>query len=344
MDGLRRKRASLKDVARLASTSIATASRVLNNTGYIAEETREKVLQAAERLDYQPNLRAKGLRQQRSHTIGLLIPNLLNAYYTAFADVISQLLNGHGYQLLLSSTRDDPDIEKVTLRQLIGHDVDGLIWVPTAGDARLVDSLIKQRIPAVSVVRKVEGNRLDTIVFEDFAGAQAATRHLLQLGHRRIGYVGGDICHSSNYERWQGFLAAMKEAGVQVDQRLVKLGAVRSSWGAAATEDLLRLPQAPTAIFCASNALMAGVMRTLQQFAVKIPKAVSLICFDDLDWFSFSNPPISAVATSHERIAKAAVDLLIHRIGHPEDVGKKPAFLQISFELNLRGSTAPPFN
>ena len=104
----RRKRSGLKEVANAAGTSIATASRVLNNTGYISEETRARVLQAAAALNYSPNLRAKGLRQQRSHFIGLLLPNLLNAYYTTLADAISQLLAGRDYQILLSSTRDDP--------------------------------------------------------------------------------------------------------------------------------------------------------------------------------------------------------------------------------------------
>ena len=186
-----RRRSNLKDVAAAARTSVATVSRVLNKSGYYSEDIQARVQKAAEKLNYQPNLHAKSLRQRRSYTIGLLIPNLLNAYYTALADDVSQLLNANGYQLLLSSTRDNPVVEKNTFRQLIGHNVDGLIWVPTAPDKQLIDTLINRHIPAVTIVRKVNDRRLPMIVFEDLAGARAATEHLLQLGHTRIGLIGG---------------------------------------------------------------------------------------------------------------------------------------------------------
>jgi LacI family transcriptional regulator len=336
-----RKRANLKDVAVAARTSVATVSRVLNDSGYYSDDIRARVQKAAEKLNYQPNLNAKSLRQRRSHTIGLLIPNLLNAYYTALADDVSQLLNTNGYQLLLSSTRDNPVVEKNTFRQLVGHNVDGLIWVPTAADKKLIDTLINRRIPAVSIVRKGEGNRLPTIVFEDFAGAKAATSHLLQLGHTRIGLIGWNIAHSSNNERLQGYLKALEGANVQSDEALIKMGSVNGEHGSASAEALLQLPQPPTAIFVASNALMAGVMKTLSLHKVNIPDEISLICFDDLEWFQLSKPPISAIAINHTHLAEVAVNLLLNRIQNPAEMDKPPLFMQIGFELLLRGSTAP---
>jgi len=336
------KRTSVRDVAAAAHTSVATVSRVLNNTGYFSDETRARVLKAAEELNYQPSLRAKGLRQKRSHAIGLLIPNLLNAYYTALADAISQLLTKAGYQLLLSSTRDDPALEQATLRQLIGHDIDGLLWVPTVGDKKTVDMLLSQNIPSVSIVRRVDGDRLDTIVFEDLAGAHAAAQYLIQLGHRRIGFIGGDVIYNSNNDRWQGYLRALKEARLPIDESLVKIGTVRDTWGSIATDELLRMPDPPTAIFAASNAIIPGVMKMLLQHEVRIPEEMSLICFDDLDWFTFSNPPITAISTSHERIAEAAVDLLLQRVEGPEDGRRRPILMNVSFELLLRKSAAAP--
>jgi LacI family transcriptional regulator len=337
-DGLRRP--NLKDVAARAGTSIATASRVLNNTGYIGAETRARVTEAAEALNYQPNLRAKGLRRGASRTIGILIPNLQNAYYTALADSISLLLTQGGYQLLLSSTRDDPALEWEALRTMIGHDVDGLIWVPTSSDPRLLKYLDSQRTPTVSIIRRCAQDVLDTVVFEDFAGSRAATQHLIQLGHRRIGYVGGDVHHSSNHDRYKGYLAALTAAMIPVDEKLVRLGSTRSSWGALAANELLSLEERPTALYAASNAIMAGVMKTLYQHNVKVPDQLSLICFDDLDWFSFSSPPITAIAISHERIAEAAVELLRQRM--QETAGeRKPVEIQVNFDLIIRGSTAP---
>jgi LacI family transcriptional regulator len=339
-----RKRISVRDVAAAASTSVATVSRVLNNTGYFAEETRSRVLKAAEDLNYHPSLRAKGLRQKRSNTIGLLIPNLLNAYYTALADAISQLITTSGYQLLLSSTRDDPVLEQATLRQMIGHDVDGLLWVPTVGDKKTVDVLLNQNIPCVSIVRRVDRDRLDTILFEDLAGSYAAVQYLLQLGHKRIGFIGGDISYNSNNDRWLGYCKAMKEAGLVVDASLVKVGTVRDAWGSIATGELLCMPDPPTAIFAASNAIMPGVMKMLLQHEVDVPKEMSLICFDDLDWFTFSNPSISAISISHKRIAEAAVELLLQRIENRDGSKRPSVVMNISFELLLRKSAVAPRN
>ncbi len=336
------RRANLNDVAAAAETSVATVSRVLNNTGYSSEEIRVRVQLAAENLNYQPNLHAKSLRQQRSNSIGLLIPNLLNAYYTALADDVSQLLNDHGYQLLLSSTRDDPGIETKTLQQLIGHNVDGLIWVPTAADNKLIDMVINKRLPVVSIVRKVDGNRLPTLVFEDFAGAYAATNHLIKLGHTRIGLIGGNVAYSSNNDRLLGYLKALEDASLQVDNRLIKTGSINDANGSASAASLLQLLQPPTAIFVASNALMSGVMKTITSHDVHIPDELSLICFDDLEWFLFSKPPISAIAINHARLAKAAVDLLLKHIQNPAEMDKPPMFMQISYELVLRASTAAP--
>ena len=124
----------------------------------------------------------------------------------------------------------------------------------------------------------------------------------------------------------------------------VKLGTFRSTWGAIACNEILNLPSPPTALFVASNAIVPGVMKTLRQSTLRIPDDISLMCFDDLDWFSFSDPPISAVATSHELLAEAAVDLLRHRIEDPSGMDKTPSFLQLSFQLMIRRSTAPPRN
>ncbi|MCS7248828.1 MAG: LacI family transcriptional regulator [Anaerolineales bacterium] len=337
-----RKRVGLREVAKVAQTSIATVSRVLNNTGYVSEESRRRVLEAVRSLNYQPNLRAKALRQRYSRTIGLIIPNLLNAYYTALADQISLLLNQEGFQLLLSSTRDDLEIERDALLKLIGHDVDGLIWVPTSPDEGLLRHLCSQNIPTVCIVRQVKAAQLDTIVFEDFKGAKAATEELIKSGHRRIGYIGGDVGYSSNYDRWQGFLAAIREAGLPAEECYVRLGTLRSEWGAKAAEELLHLQPPPTAFFVASNAIMPGVIKTLRSHRIKIPEQISLICFDDLDWFSFSQPPISAVATSHTHLAQACVELLLRRIRGEDTHLPRPYFNQISFEIVRRASIAPP--
>lgn len=337
------RRASLKDVALMAKTSIATASRALSGTGYVAEATRQRILHAAQELNYQPDLRARGLRRRASQSIGLIIPNLLNAYYTALADSVSQQLAARGYHLLLSSTRDDPATEQVTIVDMVGQAVDGLIWVPAAAESDLLNFLARQHTPAVAIVRRLSEDPIDTVVFEDRAGSRAATQHLLSLGHERIAYIGGDVMYSSNRDRWQGYLEAMRQAGLTPDDTLVKLGTNRGTWGTMATNDLLRLDPAPTAIFVASNAIMPGVIRTLRQTGVGLPDEMSLICFDDVDWFSFSVPPITAISTAYTSLAEAAVELLMARItGASGGADRPPVLMEVNFELVLRRSTAAP--
>lgn len=338
----RAKRASLKDVAVLAGISTATASRAISGRGYIDEKTKQLVLDAARRLNYQPNLQARNLRQQASCLVGLVIPNLLNAYYTLLADSLSHMFYGKGYHLWLSSTRDDPQVEHDMLHDMLGYPVDGLIWVPTQGsDAATLQYIQERRIPTISLVRRVAGDVLDTIVFEDLLGSREAVRHLIGLGHTRIAYIGGDTRHTSNYDRWHGYTQAMSAAGYSVPPAYVKLGSNWNLLGQLATADLMRLDTPPTAIFVASNALMPGVLRTLRQQYIPVPERVSLICFDDLDWFSFSTPPITAITHDHTKLAHAAVDMLLNRIDRVDDPGA-PVYLTIGFDLVLRQSTSPP--
>ena len=339
------RHAGLKDVAKLAQTSIATASRAISGKGYIDEKTKRAVLEAAMSLNYQPNLQARNLRQQSSGIIGLIIPNLLNAYYTTLANLLSKSLYESGYHLWLASTQDEPVIEKDMLHDMLGYPVEGLIWVPTSGDD---DSLLKyvkdRRIPTLTIVRRVHNDILDTIVFQDKAGAETAVQHLISLGHKRIAYIGGDIRHTSNHDRWEGFTTTLQAAGLPSRDELVRFGSNWSTLGEIATNELFQLAEKPTAIFVASNAIMPGVLRTLQRRRINIPGDVSVICFDDLDWFAFSEPSITAISHDHNKLAKTTVDLLMKRIeGNREQKAPSlPMFITIDFELVLRKSTVPP--
>jgi len=338
------KRPKLVDVARRAGISVATASRVLGGSGYVAPKTRARVEKAIRELNYHPNLRARGLRQRASRGIGLIIPDLLNAYYTALADAVSQILSQRGYHLLLAITRDDVAVERDSFLDIVGQAVDGLIWVPTGPDQNLLHHLRAQHIPAVSIVRRVPETpaALDSVVFADFDGSFAAADHLVKLGHRRIGFIGGDMRYSSNHSRLLGYRAALRAADLPADEALEKAGTPRVTWGNLAAKELLGLADPPTAIFAASNALMPGVLRVLRQAGVAVPAEMSLISFDDVDWFSFSVPPITAVSCSHAQLAEVAIDLLWRRLDPDASSSQPPVSMEIPFELVLRASTTAP--
>jgi LacI family transcriptional regulator len=339
---MQKRRATLKDVAEKAGASVATASRAISGSTLVAEETRLRVLEAASSLNYQPNLQARALRRRASRVIGLVLPNLANAYYTALADTISQNLAQRGYHLLLAPTSDDAANETETLYDMVGQNVAGLIVVPSAMDTAMIGYLAEHAVPVVAVVRRVPDDAVDTVTFEDFEGAYAATRYLITLGHRRIGYIGGDDQFSSNHARWQGYAAALRDLGVPVDEQLVKIGQLRGTWGALACLDLLKQPPTPTAIFAASNAVMPGVISTLRSHRVAIPGQMSLICFDDVDWFAFTEPSITAISSSQGRLTEAAITLLLERIERPDTADRPPVLLEIDFALVVRGSTSVP--
>ena len=240
---------------------------------------------------------------------------------------------------MLSPTRDDVVAESDTIRDMIGQNVSGLILVPCGTRTGSLAQLQAQNVPAVAIVRRAPGDAVDTVVFEDHAGACAATRHLLSLGHRDIAFIGGDVNFSSNHARWQGYLAALRDWGAPAGGALVRLSSLNATWGSVATLDLLRMPSPPTAIFVASNVLMPGVLRALQMQRVAIPGDVSLLCFDDVDWFLLTVPTVTAVSTSHARLAATAVTLLLNRIESPDQRGLPPVLVEISFELVLRNST-----
>jgi LacI family transcriptional regulator len=336
------RRANLKEVAALAGTSVSTASRALSGVGAVAGETRARVLDAAKRLNYQLNLQAKGLRQQSSRTIGLLIPTLQNPYYVAVADEISRLLTRSGYHLQLAASGDDPEVQQEVLYNMIGHDVDGIVWVPCQADDELVDYLRTQHVPIVSIVRRVPGDFIDTVIFEDYNGSRVVMQHLLDLGHERIGYIAGNVQHSSNLARWRGYQTALLEAGLPIHEELQRLGAAGASWGKVATLDLIHLSSPPTAIFVASNPMMPGVLKTLDRFNIKVPEQMSLICFDDLEWFSFVTPPISAIRVRQTLLAELAVDLLLRRIQDHDGMARRPVIAEIGFEMVQRRSTGKP--
>lgn len=342
MPPIKQKRARLNDVAALAGISSATASRALSGKGSVSSKTRQIVLDAMERLNYRPNHFAKALRQQTSCHLGLVIPDLLNPYYIALADEISQLLAGTGYYLLLSATRDDPEMEQGVLLDLVSQNVNGLLWVPSAPHPDFLSYLRDQHIPTVSLVRRLPGDFTDTVVFEDFKGSYASSNHLINLGHRHIGYIGGDVRHSSNYARWQGYLTALQDAGLSMRSELVKLGTTHNTWGEMATMELLRLPDPPTAIFVSSNAIMPGVLKVLRRFEINIPSDISLICFDDLDWFHFLVPSITAVRISPTKLARAALDLLVQRMKNIDATERPPALIEIQYQLEIRNSTVIP--
>jgi DNA-binding LacI/PurR family transcriptional regulator len=307
---------TIKDLAAYANVSPATVSRVINNSGYVRDETRKRVEAAIEELGFHPDARARGLRGIPSSLVALVIPSILNVFYTALAESIERQLKQSGYTMLLGVTNDDPDVYRNYLNQFGELKVDGIICVPPPNSKCLstIEEMVSRGIPMVEVNRQHDECILDAVLADNFQGARQGTEHLIHLGHRCIALVVGSPQTSTGKNRLEGFRWSMADAGIDVDPALVKVGEFSKEYGIQAAEELLRVSPLPTAIFACSNRLLIGVMTVLARHQIRVPDDISIISFDDSEWLSLWQPPITAVDIAVDEMGTLAVDLLMRWI------------------------------
>lgn len=304
---------TLKDVAQAAHVSISTASRALTGTGLTSERTQQRLTRIARELGYRPNPIARGLKTGQSRLVALLVHNLTNASFQVMAEVVQARLKTLGYQMLLCIGGDDPQQEHDTLTTLADQRIDGLIVVPTGKNGAQLKALAKD-IPTVCLVRRDDTTDLETVLADDPQGAYLGTRHLIGLGHRRIGFIVGRPDTTSGRERLSGYVRALREAAIPLDNTLIHAGHFEPETGATSCRKLLELAQPPSAIFVANHEATLGVLRVTAERHLSIPDDLSLLCYEDMPWFAWHRPAISVVDNGARDLANLAVDRLLHRM------------------------------
>ena len=304
---------TLKDVAQAARVSVSTASRALTGTGLTSERTQQRLTRIARELGYRPNPIARGLKTGQSRLVALLVHNLTNASFQVMAEVVQARLKALGYQMLLCIGGDDPQTESDTLTTLVDHRIDGLIVVPTGKNGPQLKALSKD-VPIVCLVRRDDATDLETVLADDPQGAYLGTRHLIELGHRRIGLIVGRQDTTSGRERLSGYVRALREAGIARDDTLIHAGHYEPETGATCARKLLDLPRPPSAIFVANHEATLGVLRVTAERNIAIPDNLSLLCYEDMPWFEWHRPAISIVDNGARDLANLAVDRLLHRM------------------------------
>lgn len=304
---------TLKDVAQAARVSVSTASRALTGTGLTSERTQQRLTRIARQLGYRPNPIARGLKTGRSRLVALLVHNLTNASFQIMAEVVQARLKALGYQMLLCIGGDDAEQECDTLTTLVDHRIDGLIVVPTGKNGAQLKALSKD-VPIVCLVRRDDATDLETVLADDPQGAYLGTRHLIELGHKRIGLIVGRQDTTSGRERLSGYVRALREAGIAKDDTLIHAGHFVPETGASCARKLLDLPRPPSAIFVANHEATLGVLRVTAERNIAIPGDLSLLCYEDMPWFEWHRPAISVVDNGARDLANLAVDRLLHRM------------------------------
>ena len=331
------ERATIGDVAEKAGVSIATVSRVVNGRYGVAPATFDRVKAVITDLGYETSLIARSLRSQRTNVIGVLVADI-EPFSAEVLKGASNALRGTDYELIVYCGGHNGELvgwERRYLSRLSGTLADGTVLVtPTVADVSLNQ-------PVVAVDPQTGASSFPTFASQNFEGALAATRHLLELGHRRIGFLGGRRDLESAKARERGYRAGLEEAGIEFDPVLVLEGGFKEATSEAPARQLLSLPQRPTAIFAANDLSAIQTMRTATALGLSVPHDLSVIGFDNVPESATTDPPLTTVDQSIQGLGFAAVRTLIELIERPELRQEAPAHVALPTTLVVRGSTAP---
>lgn len=330
------KRPTLKDVAKEAGLSVGMASRVLSNYGYFSEATKQKVENAALKLDYKPNAVARSLRKGRTKAVGIMTSNIVSYHWTTFVRGVEEAASQHGYQVVLSNTNDDLELEQAYLKTLFERNVDGIIISPSPHSEKDLKELVKDGFPMV-LIDSIINLKVPKINLDNLDGAFKATRYLIGLGHERIGLVAGSLDISSGIDRQNGYLEALKENGIKSSPELIAHGDYDYERAYKATQDLLSLTQPPTALLVCNEIMTGATLQCLKDKKIRIPKDMSLVAFDDPAWASFFNPALTTVRTPRHDIGSLAFETLLSTIKDPTSINEQT----VKTELVVRESCRP---
>ena len=308
-------RPTLRQVAALAGVSIKTVSRVLNGEPYVNADTAHKVRTAAAQLDFRPNVLARELRSgATSTTVGLLIGDLANPFYSRIARGAERALRERGLLLITASTDEDPALEFALTQDMLNRRVRAMLIVPSADDHRYLELERRHGLPVVFVDRRPTSIVADVVVIDNESGAREATNHLLRQGHRRIAVVGDLSRLTTHRERMAGYQAAMTQAGISDWATYVRTDAHDADAAESLTGDLLDLPIPPTALFTTNNRTTTGALRALRALSEREPlrPLPALVGFDDFDLGDVLG--VTVIAHDPEEMGRLAACAALDRI------------------------------
>jgi LacI family transcriptional regulator len=329
----------MADVAARAGVSVATVSRALSSDPKrVSAPVLQRIIDAAEELDYIPNNLARNMRAGSSRILGLVISDIANPFFTAVVRGVEDVAQRHGYSLVLSNTDEDPDREAASLGVMAAERAAGLIIATTNENGTALRRFADMGMAIVAIDRHIADLPTDSVVVDNESASHEAVTHLLRLGHRRIAIVGGPRDADTARERRRGYERALHDARIAIDPELVRAGDFRETAGLTVTRELLDLPEPPTAIFAVNNLTTIGVLGALRERSVEVPTDMSVVGFDDIPTAELMQPPLTVVQQPTYRVGARAADLLIRRLREPEAAVKE---VVLAARLIVRGSTAP---
>jgi LacI family transcriptional regulator len=327
--------ASIYDVARESKVSVFTVSAVVNNKSHVGKKLRDRVEKAIRKLNYRPNLIARSLAKQRTHTIGMIVSDIANPFFPMVVRGAEDAAQKHGYNLLLCNSDDSLHKEESEIELLLSKRVDGILLTKAAGDFRpALRQMIKEvNIPFVLVMRTYPKLTKDAVISDDYQGAYDAVCHLARAGCRRIGLVSGPLQVSNAIARWQGFHDALKAQNLPFEEKLVIEGDYRIESGFRAGQVLLS--HQPDGVYVANHLMTVGLLQASEEMGLSCPEDFRLVSFDDYPWLGVFHPKLTTVELPKHQLGSEAAELLIQRING----SRKPAGVRkLQPELRIRES------
>lgn len=335
---------TIKDVAKQAGVSHTTVSRALHGSSLLADATAERVRQVAIEMGYFPSAAARSLRTNRSHALGVIVSAIDDPFFSEILQGIEEVAQGSGYSMLIAASQRSLDQEQAIVQDMRERQVDGLIICSSSFSAAQRRKLLEYGIPIVVVNNQAAEEYRYSIYHDDVDGSRQVTRHLIELGHKRIAYLGNSLSGRTTLDRLTGFRQEMKAAGLKIpaDYSFEVAGGGPKD-GQKAIDHFLDLPKRPTALFCYNDLMAIGALKGLQAAGVRVPEDISLVGFDNILFSAFTNPPLTTLDQPKRYIGAEAARLILGLlVPHDGQQAQAQEIQKLKGKLLVRRSTAPP--
>ncbi len=302
--------ASMKDVAKLAGVSVSTVSRVVNSNFVVEETTRRKVEDAIKKVNYKPNLLARGLRSKSGHMIGLAVPEILHQTFTHFIKYTEESAVKNGLNLIIGNTHNNAEIEEDFIISLLQRNIDGIILSRVSDKSRILH-IVRDNVPFVVLDRALEVEDIPTVILNNFHAGELAAEHLIGLGHKKIGCVTGPLDIALSRDRLNGFKSVLKSHEIELPDNMIYEGDFKYQSGVDAIDYFLHQRINLSAIWAQSDLMAIGIMNRIRKANIQIPRDFSILGMDNISFSEIKSPPLTTIAQPYEKMCQTAIDMLI---------------------------------
>ncbi|MBU8590057.1 LacI family DNA-binding transcriptional regulator [Priestia megaterium] len=328
---------TIYDVAKLSGLSKTTVSRVINNHSYVSEEKKNLVIKAMKELNYTPNPSARRLRGQVMTTIGVIVPRIINPFFSYLVDSIEQVAYKNGYHVLIFQSNEDKKKELAFLNLLKTKQVDGIIMTSIENEWSIIEPFIEYG-PILLCNEYINNANVPIVRLDQYKGAYIGVKHLIEKGHRKIGYCTGGLFaeEGKDKDRNQGYQKALQEAGIEPDPKWIFVNQHSIEDGKQVVKKILTMDDRPTAIFTGSDEIAGGMMIEAKESGLKIPNDLAIIGFDDQPLAQMLDPKLTTIRQPIDQMGIKAMETLIDMLNDSES---KVETFELPIELVIRSST-----